>query len=319
MTGSSSVLLAHSYFLAYDPKQVRKMKPYPPLATLLAAAVLKRLGAEVSLFDAMLEPDEGGFLSALSRERPAVVALLEDNFNFLTKMCTTRMREAALRMIAAAREAGCLVLVNGSDASDHADLYLGAGADAVILGETEVTLPDLLEAWKQGRDLASVAGLALPAPTRGGAPIVRKTPPRPFVEELDALPFPAWELVDVARYREAWTAAHGRLSWNAVTTRGCPFHCNWCAKPLYGTRYAQRSPGDVAEELKELAARVSPDHVWFADDIFGLTKRWIETFADEVERRGVKIPFTMQSRVDLMTPSAARARARAGGAGGGSN
>ncbi|HKC26022.1 MAG TPA: B12-binding domain-containing radical SAM protein, partial [Thermoanaerobaculia bacterium] len=94
MTRPPTVLLAHSYFLAYDPKQVRKMKPYPPLATLLAAAVLKRLGVSVSLFDAMLEPDEGGFHSALSRERPAVVALLEDNFNFLTKMCTTRMRDA---------------------------------------------------------------------------------------------------------------------------------------------------------------------------------------------------------------------------------
>jgi anaerobic magnesium-protoporphyrin IX monomethyl ester cyclase len=304
MTRPSSVLLAHAYFLAYDPKQVRKMKPYPPLATLLAAGVLKRLGVAVSLFDAMLEPDESGFYARLERERPQVVALLEDNFNFLTKMCTTRMREAALRMITAAKASGARVVVNGSDAADHAELYVGAGADAVILGETEVTLPDLLDAWESGRSLEHVAGLALP----GG----RKTPPRPFVEHLDGLPLPAWELVDVARYREAWNGAHGRLSWNVVTTRGCPFHCNWCAKPLFGTRYAQRSPAAVADELARLEKDVAPDHVWFADDIFGLTKRWIETFADEVAARGVRIPFTMQSRVDLMTPSACRALARAG-------
>src|SRR5262249_36603771 len=152
------------------------------------------------------------------------------NFNFLTKMCTTQMREAALRMVCTAKASGARVVVNGSDPADHADLYLQAGADAVILGETEVTLPDLLEAWEGGRDLARVAGLALPD-GRGG---VKRTSVRPFVEALDALPFPAWELVDVARYRAAWTEAHGRLSWNAVTTRGCPFHCNWCAKPLYG-------------------------------------------------------------------------------------
>jgi anaerobic magnesium-protoporphyrin IX monomethyl ester cyclase len=211
-------------------------------------------------------------------------------------------------MVRAAKESGARVVVNGSDAADNAQLYLGEGADAVILGETEVTFPDLLQAWESGRDLSHVAGLALLSPT--GA--VVRTPVRPFVEALDALPFPAWELVDVARYRDAWVNAHGRLSWNVVTTRGCPFHCNWCAKPLYGTRYAQRSAANVAEELRSLADGVAPDHVWFADDIFGLSKSWIETFADECEKRGVKIPFSMQSRVDLMTPSACRALARAG-------
>src|SRR5262249_53171304 len=119
MSRPSPVLLAHSYFLAYDGKQVRKMKPYPPLATLVTAAVLKRLGIPVSLFDAMLEPDETGFADRLAVERPAVVALLEDNFNFLTKMCTTQMREAALRMVCTAKASGARVVVNGSDAADH--------------------------------------------------------------------------------------------------------------------------------------------------------------------------------------------------------
>jgi anaerobic magnesium-protoporphyrin IX monomethyl ester cyclase len=135
---------------------------------------------------------------------------------------------------------------------------------------------------------------------------------RAFVESLDALPFPAWDLVDVARYRAAWTPAHGRMSWNVVTTRGCPFHCNWCAKPLYGTRYAQRSPANVAREVRHLAETVNPDHLWFADDIFGLSPRWIESYAEALEREGVRIPFTMQSRVDLMTPSAVAALRHAG-------
>ncbi len=304
------VLLAHSYFLGHDEKQTRKMKPYPPLATLLAASVLRQAGLEVFLFDAMLSPGEEEFESRLRDVKPDVVGLLEDNFNFLTKMCTTRMREAGVRMLGAARSAGCRVVANGSDASDHPEIYLAAGAEAVILGETERTLPEVLEAFSAGAsgDLSRIAGLALPGPGRA----VTRTAPRPFVTDLDALPFPAWDLVDVPRYRAAWTRAHGRLSWNVVTTRGCPFHCNWCAKPLYGTRYAQRSPGGVAAELAALKRNVAPDHVWFADDLFGLTPRWIESFAEEVERRGARIPYTMQSRVDLMTPTAVAALAASG-------
>jgi anaerobic magnesium-protoporphyrin IX monomethyl ester cyclase len=311
MSQSPRILLAHSYYLTYDAKQTRKMKPYPPLATLLAAAVLRACGVDVFLFDAMLATGENEFERTLREVRPTVVGLLEDNFNFLTKMCTIRMREAALRMIRASRDAGCRVAVNGPDASDQPRLYLEAGADVVIQGETERTLPELIDRWTAGGDspdLRWIPGLVL----AGSSGAVHRTPPRAFVEDLDALPFPAWDLVDVARYREAWTRAHGRLSWNIVTTRGCPFHCNWCAKPLYGTRYAQRSAANVAEEMRRLKDEVSPGHVWFADDIFGLTPRWIESFAEEVSRRDARIPFMMQSRVDLMTPSAVAALAEAG-------
>jgi anaerobic magnesium-protoporphyrin IX monomethyl ester cyclase len=138
------------------------------------------------------------------------------------------------------------------------------------------------------------------------------TPPRAFLEDLDAIPFPAWDLVDVERYRNAWSEAHGRLSWNVVTSRGCPYRCNWCAKPTFGTRYAQRSPGNVAEELRYLKETVRPEHVWFADDIFGLTASWIEAFAREVNARDARIPFTMQSRVNLMRPDVVAALADAG-------
>ena len=309
MQAGRRVLLAHSYFLAHDEKQTRKMKPYPPLATLLVASVLRARGHEVSLFDAMLSKGVEEFGRRFGEARFDAVLLLEDNFNFLTKMCTTRMRQAALAMIATAKSHGARVAANGPDASDHPELYLAAGADAVILGETERTVPELVEAWGDGEDrMAGIAGLALPSPSG----LVHRTPPRPFLTDLDALPLPAWDLVDISRYRATWLRAHGRLSWNVVTTRGCPFHCNWCAKPLYGTRYAQRSPASVAAEFAALARTVRPDHVWFADDIFGLTPRWIESFAEEVKALGAGIPYTMQSRVDLMTPSAVAALAETG-------
>jgi anaerobic magnesium-protoporphyrin IX monomethyl ester cyclase len=286
------------------------MRPYPPLATLLAAAVLRERGHEVALFDAMLATGVEEFDARLDTCSPDVVCLVEDSFNFLTKMCTLRMREAALTMISAARARGCRVVVSGSDATDEAALYLGAGADAILLGDAEAGLCELVEIWTRDRDgaLDHVPGLVLPG--KDGA--VVRTRARPALRDLDALPLPAWDLVDVQAYRELWLGAHGRLSWNAVSSRGCPFGCNWCAKPLFGRRYAQRSPASMAEEMRRLKADVAPDHLWFADDIFGLTPEWIANFSDEVRRRDARIPFMIQSRADLMRPRTVESLAAAG-------
>lgn len=306
-----SVLLAHSYFLVHDPKQLARMKPYPPLATLLAASVLRGSGHRVYLFDAMLSSGVQEYSRMLAELRPAVVALVEDTFNFLTKMCTLAMREAGLEMVRQAKELGSKVLVNGSDATDHPDIYLEAGADAVILGEVEETLPDAIQAVvaEGAAGLRQVPGLVLSDGAKGKTAF---TPRRLHIENLDRLPFPAWDLVDVGRYRKAWTQAHGRLSWNMVTSRGCPYRCNWCAKPVFGTRYTQRSPENVVAELELLRSDVGPDHIWYADDIFGLTERWIVEFARQVEERDLVIPFTIQSRVNLMKPAVVEALAQAG-------
>ena len=316
---SGPLVLAHSYYLGYDEKQTRKMRPYPPLGTLITAALARSRGFDVHLFDAMLSSGVEAFEAMLDDLHPATVAILEDDFNFLTKMCTLRMRRAALRMIRAARLHGCLVAVNGSDASDHAELYLEAGADAVIIGEVESTFSELIETWRADPNakLDGIAGLALmnvdsSADPGAGPARIHRTGVRPRLEELDSLPFPAWDLVDVERYRKAWTEAHGRLSWNMVTSRGCPYGCNWCAKPLFGRRFAQRSPANVAEELRLLRAEVRPDHIWFADDIFGLIPGWIEEFADEVTLRSARTAFTIQSRVNLMTPRTVVALEKAG-------
>lgn len=304
------ILLAHAYFLRNDPKQFARMKPYSPLSTLLAASLLRERGFTVSLFDAMLAPDVEAFEMMLDEVRPSLVGILEDNFNYLTKMCTLRTREAAIAMIAAARQRGCTVVINGSDATDHPAIYLRAGADAVILGESEEAMVDVAEAVREGGSaaLGGIPGLALRGPTAG----VRYTPSRPGLADLDRLPFPAWDLVDVDAYRGAWHEAHGRLSWNMATSRGCPYGCNWCAKPIFGRRYAQRSPANVALEMRRLKDEIGPDHIWFADDIFGLTPRWIKEFAREVQRQGARTPFMIQSRVNLMSPEGVSALASAG-------
>ena len=302
------ILLAHSFFLALDEKQNEKMKPYSPLSTLIVAALLRENGHEVALFDATFADDVTRFDLALDRFNPSAVVLMEDNFNFLTKMCTTVRREAALAMIRAAAARGCKVAVNGPDVSDNPCLYLGAGADAVVLGEGEMALLELTNAWQRGdTNIGAIPGLMVPGP-KG----IVTTPLRRAMQDLDALPPPAWDLIDAAPYRAAWTQAHGEFSWNIATSRGCPYSCNWCAKPTFGRRYNARSPENVAREMLCLKQEVAPDHLWFVDDIFGLDVDWVCAFADEVHRIGAVIPFTMQSRVNLMTERAVAALAQAG-------
>jgi anaerobic magnesium-protoporphyrin IX monomethyl ester cyclase len=180
----------------------------------------------------------------------------------------------------------------------------------VLLGEGELTLAEVVETWRADAcaPLGDVAGLAF----RDSAGDLVLTSVRRGMRELDALPLPAWDLVDADAYRRAWRNAHGRMSWNVVTSRGCPYGCTWCAKPVFGRRYSQRSPASVAEELRRLKLDVAPDHIWFADDIFGLTARWIAEFAAEVTARDARIPFMIQCRADLISPNAARALAEAG-------
>jgi anaerobic magnesium-protoporphyrin IX monomethyl ester cyclase len=304
------VLLGQSYYLRFDPKLWEAQQPYPPLGALYAAACLRARGHSVALFDAMLANSEQEWDAALARERPRLAVIYEDSFNYLSKMCLLRMRQAALAMIGMARARGCRVLVAGSDASDHPECYLDAGAERVIVGEGEATLVEAVESLsgEPAGPAATIAGLCF----RDETGRLVRTPPRPFIKDLDGLPWPAWDLVDVARYRRLWRARHGYHSMNLVSTRGCPYHCNWCAKPIYGQRYAVRSPGSVADEMAWLRERYAPDQLSFADDIFGLQPGWIERFADAVAARGARIPFKCLSRADLLGEPVVRALRAAG-------
>jgi anaerobic magnesium-protoporphyrin IX monomethyl ester cyclase len=306
----TAILLAHSYFLRLDPKQWEKMRPYPPLGTLYAAEVLRNRGYDVAVFDAMLAEGEHEFEDALSYRQPRHVVLFEDNFNFLSKMCLARMREAALTMVGMATAAGCRVAVAGADVTDHADVYLGGGADVCILGEGDHTVVDVVEAWETRPNDPSYDGIdGIATVSRGSVHTSRS---RSIERHPDVFGRPARDLIDIEAYRTAWVDHHGRFSLNMVSTRGCPYHCNWCAKPIWGQRYSMRTPTDVAEELAAIKVDIAPDHIWFADDIFGLRSDWLAQFAQRVNELDAVIPFTMQSRCDLMTPVAVRALASSG-------
>jgi anaerobic magnesium-protoporphyrin IX monomethyl ester cyclase len=310
-TSPVEVLLTHSYHLYFDRKQAERQQPYPPLSTMYMAALLRNAGFSVAFFDTMIEDPDTGFARALEQYRPSVVVVCEDSFNFLSKMCLTRMREVSFKMREQAAQYGIRVVVHGSDSSDSVRTYLEHGFDAVVLGEGEQTLLELVHAvLRKGQPQSwSLPGLAYL--NRATGQIVF-TQTRAHRTDLDQLPFPARDMVSIERYSTIWRAHHGRSSTNLVASRGCPFHCNWCAKPIYGSKYLVRSADSVAEEMQLLKYEYGIEHLWFADDIFALNRHWVREFADAVERRNAAIPFKIQSRADLMTSETVAALKRAG-------
>ncbi|MEZ0205393.1 radical SAM protein [Ideonella sp.] len=294
-TVDNTVLVASAYYYRLDPKQWQAGKPYPPLGTLYAAGLVRSLGFQTQVFDAGLADSELAFLRRLEQERPAFVVLQEDGFNYLTKMCLARMRDAALQMVKLARAFGARIVVCSSDATDFPEPYLRAGATAVVRGESEATLADLLQAWRDHRPWTTIPGLVHLAQER-----LVPSPQRAPITDLDLLPAPAWDLVDLAPYREMWQRRHGHFSLNIATTRGCPYACNWCAKPLHGKRYTVRSPEQVVEELAQLVQQQGAEHFWITDDLFGLKPGWTQRFADLVQARGLKLRYTIQTRADLL-------------------
>jgi anaerobic magnesium-protoporphyrin IX monomethyl ester cyclase len=306
-----SVLVAHSYFLRFDEKQRRRAKPYPPLATLQVAALLREGEHRVALFDAMLADGVGDYDSVLAETRPQLVVFYEDNYNFLSKMCLGKMRRAACEMIASAKRSGARVIAAGSDASDAPGDYLSAGADVVLRGEGLPALVALVSRLDAEPSIATddlAAGI--PSVVVAGSTQVpsSRTAPLPIPE----LPPPAWDLVDVERYRSVWLDAHGYFSVNMAASRGCSFRCDWCAKPIWGNRYLQRSAAEIAEEMLLIKRRYAPDHVWFADDIFGFRADWVTAFGAALDEGGGGVPFTIQLRADLVSQRMAQALRGAG-------
>ncbi len=294
----ADVLVTHSYHLAYDSKQQRKMQPYMPLATLYAATALRDNGISVAAFDPMLEKSSQPFLQALAEHRPAIVAVYEDDFNFLSKMCLTRMREVAWKMAEAAHAIGAVTIVHGSDATDHPAMFLQNGFDYVCCGEAEETLVKLCLSILRNEQPPLVDGLV----RRDEKGQIIAGPQRlarnPRWTELS---FAARDLIDLEPYRRAWIDGHGYFSVNMVSSRGCPYHCNWCAKPISGNQFQLRPPAAVAAEMKFLKESIGAQHIWFGDDIFALDHGWVSAFAGEVLRIGASLSFKIQSRANLMT------------------
>jgi anaerobic magnesium-protoporphyrin IX monomethyl ester cyclase len=304
----ADVLLTHSYHLPHDAKQLRKMQPYPPLGTLYAATALRCVGISAAVYDTMFAQPVPGFREALEEHKPKIVVIYEDDFNFVTKMCLTHMRELANELATMARSAGATVIAHGSDATDHPRDYLDNGVDFILNGEAEQSLTDLCSALLLSRPSEAIPGLVRYASDGS----LENLLPAPTNLSWATLPRAARELINLEPYRHAWTEAHGYFSTNMVSSRGCPYRCNWCAKPISGNHFQLRAPEEVAAEIHELKTRFDVQHIWFGDDVFALDHHWVEKFASAVELHGEIVPFKIQSRADLMNDATVSALKRAG-------
>ena len=305
----ADVLLTHSYHLPHDAKQLRKMQPYPPLGTLYAATALRSAGISIAVYDTMFDQPILGFREALEKYKPKIVVIYEDDFNFVTKMCLMHMRDLANELAIIAHSAGIKVIAHGSDATDHPKEYLDNGVDFVLNGEVEQSLIDLCGALLESRQLKAIPGLVRYSATDGS---LESLSPTPTNLSWTTLPPAARDLIDLEPYRRAWTEAHGYFSTNMVSSRGCPFHCNWCAKPISGSHFQLRSAEEVAAEIHQLKTIFGVQHIWFGDDVFALNHHWVQEFANAVESYGEIVPFKIQSRADLMNDGTVSALKRAG-------
>ncbi|UPT69314.1 MAG: B12-binding domain-containing radical SAM protein [Flavobacterium sp. JAD_PAG50586_2] len=291
----SKIVFSHSYYYRLDPKQWKNKNPFPPLGTLYAASLLRKNDFEVSLFDTNLLDSPKSIQYVLHKSKPDYLVIYDDGFNYLTKMCLTNMREACFEMIKYGKNHNCIVIVCSSDSTDHYEEYIEKGADFILQGEGEMTLLELVKALDNKLNVDALNGIVF---KRNDTIQVNKK--REVLHSLDELPMPAWDLVDIESYRNIWKQSGHEFTLNIATTRGCPYKCNWCAKPIYGNRYNAHSPKYIVNEIEYLKQNFGVTRFWMCDDIFGLKPNWVQEFNSELKVQNLKIRYFIQSRVDLL-------------------
>src|SRR5271166_523254 len=285
----SDLLLTHGYFLYEDPKEMQILKPYVPLGLLYICSYLRAKGFHVDVFDTTFSSTEE-LKRHLATERPSVLGIYA---NLMT-------RKKVVEILEAARLAGWKTVVGGPEPGAYIREYLEAGADVVVLGEGEATMEELLLALQCKSDTAlrSISGIAF----LDDSGRLRQTSPRAQIADIDAVPWPARDAVDIRRYMDTWRGAHGQDSLSFITARGCPYHCRWCSHQVFGKTHRRRKPVSVAEELEWLINRYQPQMAWMADDVFTIHHGWLFQYAAELKRRGVQLPFECISRADRLNP-----------------
>jgi anaerobic magnesium-protoporphyrin IX monomethyl ester cyclase len=283
----SELLLTHGYFLYEDPKELQIMKPYAPLGILYLCSHLRQQGFDVDVFDTTFSSRESLF-QHLRTETPSAIGIYA---NLMT-------RSNVIEILKVAREAGWKTIVGGPEPGAYALEYLQAGADYVVFGEGELTMQDILAAFRAGANdsCSCIPGLAY-LDVDG---IMHETAQRAQIADLDSQPWPARNAIDVGRYVKTWRDAHGKGSVNFITARGCPYKCRWCSHQVFGQTHRRRDPLLVVDEVEWLLQTYSPDMVWVSDDVFTINHKWLRDYAAEMRRRGLRIPFECISRADRL-------------------
>ncbi|MCB4792119.1 MAG: B12-binding domain-containing radical SAM protein [Elusimicrobia bacterium] len=279
------ILFTHAYYLAQTLGEKRIMKPYVPLGPLSVASSVRERGFVVNFFDTTFKKNINSFAGYLYWNPQPVIGIY----------ILETTKKSAVKMIKIARASGSVVVAGGPEPSDDPQYYIDAGANAVVIGEGEETVVELLNAIQYGdKQVSEIPGLYLGR----DIPFAERRP----VRDLDLFPQPARDLVDMRPYFKTWQQHHSITSLHLTTSRGCPYKCSWCSKPVFGTSFRQHSPKYVVEEMLYLKKNYNPSQVWITDDTLGINRSWIKDFRDEVLKKEAAIPFECLSRVDVVNP-----------------
>jgi anaerobic magnesium-protoporphyrin IX monomethyl ester cyclase len=295
--GSPRVLLVDPYIAREDPMERKFVELYPSLGLLTLAAYLRQEHLQVEIADLTFDRDLEQVRRRLQHFRPDVIGVHTKTMMF------RRSKEIA----ALARAYGTFSVAGGPDSATSPEPYLDAGFDSVVFGEGELTLLELARTVQEGRDPIGLRGVV----RRGPKGVVHGVS-RSFIRDLDELPLPAWDLVDMEAYLSRWETRTGERRSAILTSRGCPFDCSWCSKPAFGRTYRQQSPERVLLELRALKERYHVDYVRFCDDVFGISRPWLTELLDRMIEERLDLRFECLARVDLLKPDLLAPMRRAG-------
>ena len=285
------VLLTHAYYIYEDEKEQKIMKPYPPLGILSIAAWLDQHQMDCAVYDTTFAYKRT-LIDDLLEIQPDIVAIY---VNLMTKLNVIEMIQ---KIKAHPQLKDTTIVLGGPDLRHNVADYLSIGSDILVIGEGEQTLLEIANTVAQGNktEFAHIDGLAYISSGE-----IIQTAERSRIRPVDSLPYPARHKIDMQPYLDTWKDNHGKSAMTVTTQRGCPYTCKWCSTAVYGQSYRRRSPRLVAEELLFLKENYNPDSIWFVDDVFTVSHKWLEEFAVAVNEIGAVIPFECITRADRMT------------------
>ena len=284
-----SIILTHAYYLFEDDKEQKIMRPYAPLGLLYISGYLKQHNITNHVYDATFYSYQKQ-LKFIEEKQPKAVAIYT---NLMTKLnVVTLVKELTTEY----KYGFPKIFIGGPDITYNLENYLNLGAHFLIIGEGEETTLELYEAITTNSPFNKIQGIAYLEESK-----VVKTPPRIKMKDLAELPLPNRAAIPVERYLKTWKDFHGQSSMTVSTQRGCPYTCKWCSTAVYGQSYRRRPADLVAKELNDLKDKYNPDTIWFVDDVFTVSHKWIKSFHEEVIKQDAIIPFECITRAERLT------------------
>ena len=284
-----SIVLTHAYYLFEDDKEQKIMRPYAPLGLLYISSYLNKNKIGNHVYDSTFYSFQEQ-LEFIEEKKPKAIAIYT---NLMTKINVIKLIK---KLKTNTKLSGLKIILGGPDVTYNCENYLKAGADFLVIGEGEQTTLELCSAIFNNKSYNTIQGIAFLLDEK-----VIKTAPRVKIKDLTDLPLPNREAIPVYKYLETWKKHHGQSSMTVSTQRGCPYTCKWCSTAVYGQSYRRRSASLVAQELKLLKNRYQPDSIWFVDDVFTVSHKWIKSFHEEVIKQDAIIPFECITRAERLT------------------